>query len=78
VADPDLTSPTLRVIAPKPKMTIYFALLILSLLAMLTACIFLYLEISRYWRENNGQSIAALPPTSVLVSSGGIERMQNI
>ncbi len=39
--------PTLRVVAPKPKMTIYYVLLIIALVAMLTACLFLYLEIRR-------------------------------
>ena len=43
-----ITPPTLRVVAPKPKMTIYYALLIISLVAMLTACLFLYLEIRRF------------------------------
>ena len=42
------TTPTLRVIAPKPRMTIYYALLIIALVAMLTACLFLYLEIRRF------------------------------
>jgi hypothetical protein len=49
MAQPDFgTTPTLRVVAPKPRMTIYFALLIIALVAMLTACLFLYLEIRRY------------------------------
>ena len=49
MAQPDLiTAPPLRVIAPKPKMTIYYVLLIIAFLAMLTACLFLYLEIRRF------------------------------
>jgi hypothetical protein len=49
MASPDLTAPpTLRVVTPKPKMTIYYALLIISLCAMLVACLFLYLEIRRF------------------------------
>jgi hypothetical protein len=43
-----MAPPTLRVVAPKPKMTIYFALLIIALVAMLFACLFLYLEIRRF------------------------------
>ena len=43
-----MAPPTLRVLAPKPRMTVYYAMLILSLLAMLTACLFLYLEIRRF------------------------------
>jgi hypothetical protein len=58
MAQPDFSSPpTLRVTAPKPKMTVYYALLILALVAMLTACLILYLEIRRNWRENNGQAV---------------------
>jgi hypothetical protein len=43
-----IAAPTLRVAAPKPKMTIYYALLIIALCAMLTACLFMYLEIKRF------------------------------
>ena len=46
-ADP-ITTPTLRVVAPRPKMTIYYALLIIALIAMLAACLFMYLEIRRF------------------------------
>jgi hypothetical protein len=49
MAEVDFTAPpTLRVAAPKPKMTIYYALLIIALCAMLTACLFMYLEIKRF------------------------------
>ena len=49
MAQVDMTAaPTLRVAAPKPKMTIYYALLIIALLAMLTACLFMFLEIKRF------------------------------
>ncbi len=49
MAQLDITAPpTLRVAAPKPKMTIYYALLIIALCAMLTACLFMYLEIRRF------------------------------
>lgn len=49
MAQPDFNSPpTFRVAAPKPKMTVYFAMLILALIALLTACIFLYMEIRRF------------------------------
>lgn len=43
-----LTPPTLRYAAAKPKMTIYFALLIISLVAMLIACLIMFLEIKRF------------------------------
>lgn len=49
MAQADLIStPTLRVVTPKPKMTVYYALLIIALVAMLVACLFLYLEIRRF------------------------------
>jgi hypothetical protein len=48
MADADLISPPIRVAAPKPRMTVFYAMLILSLLAMLTACGFLYAEIRRF------------------------------
>jgi hypothetical protein len=49
MADPELIpQPTLRVVAPKPRMTIYYALLIIALVAMLTACIFLYMVVRTF------------------------------
>jgi uncharacterized membrane protein len=49
MAQPDFTSPPiLRVATPKPKMTVYYALLIIALIAMLAACLLLYLEIRRF------------------------------
>jgi hypothetical protein len=49
MADADIMAPpTFRTAAPKPKMTVYYALLIIALCAMLTACLFMYLEIKRF------------------------------
>jgi uncharacterized membrane protein len=49
MAQPDMMMPPpIRVGAPKAKMTIYFALLIIALVAMLIGCLFLYLEIRRF------------------------------
>lgn len=42
------TAPPLRIVSPKPKMTVYYALLIIALVAMLVACLFLYLEVRRF------------------------------
>jgi hypothetical protein len=47
MAQGDLGVP-IRVAAPKPRMTIYFALLIISLVALLAGCFFLWREISRF------------------------------
>jgi len=49
MAQPDITTvPSFRRAAPKAKMTVYFAMLIISLVAMLVGCLFLYLEIGRF------------------------------
>jgi len=49
MAQTDLIAPpTLRVAVAKPKFGIYYALLIIALGAMLTACLILYLEIRRF------------------------------
>ena len=49
MAQPDLMMPPpIRTGAPKAKMTIYFALLIVALVAMLIGCLFMYLEIRRF------------------------------
>lgn len=49
MAQPEFTpAAPIRVVAPKPKMNIYFALLIVSLCCMLTGCLILYLEIRRF------------------------------
>jgi hypothetical protein len=49
MANVDITAPpVLRTTAAKPKMNIYYALLIISLCAMLVACLFLFLEIKRF------------------------------
>jgi hypothetical protein len=76
VADPDLTAPPIRVVAPKPKMTVYFALLIIALLAMLTACIFLYMEIGRFGGFGKVSQLdqRAWPMPAVVAATGGIAR----
>jgi hypothetical protein len=48
MAEVDFTPAPIVRAAPKPKMTIYYALLIIALLAMLVACLFMYLEIRRF------------------------------
>jgi hypothetical protein len=46
MAQVDFTpAPVFRTAAPKAKMTIYFALLIIALVAMMVACGFMYAEI---------------------------------
>lgn len=68
MAQAEFTPPILRVAAPKPKMTIYYALLILALLAMLTACLFLYLEIRRFGGFGTvPQRIASLNSSEFLI-----------
>ena len=49
MAQPDFIAPLpMRPVAPKPKMTIYYALLIIALVAMLIACLLMWLEIRRF------------------------------
>lgn len=43
-----IATPTLRMAVVKPKFGIYYALLMIALVAMLTACLILYLEIRRF------------------------------
>lgn len=66
MADIDITQPAFRVVQPKPKMTVYFALLIVALCAMLTACGFMYAEVRRLQRE---KSSSLDRPTKTLVAS---------
>ena len=50
MSQPDLSSanPPRGVIVNKPKTSVYTVMLIISLVAMLTACLFLYLEYAEY------------------------------
>ncbi|MCI0332683.1 MAG: hypothetical protein L0228_05625 [Planctomycetes bacterium] len=77
MAHPDFTSPpTLRVATPKPKMTVYYALLIIALVCMLTACLILWLEIGRFGGFGTvPQRISALEQQEFFVGNGqqGIE-----
>jgi uncharacterized membrane protein len=74
MAQPEFTSqPTIRVAAPKPKMTVYYAMLILALMAMLTACLFLYLEIRRFGGFGTvPQRISAVERTQTLALSSAV------
>jgi hypothetical protein len=47
MAQGDLGVP-IRVAAPKPRMTVYFALLIVALVALVAGCLFLWIEIGRF------------------------------
>jgi hypothetical protein len=71
MAQPDFTAqPAIRVIAPKPKMTVYYALLIIALLCMLTACLILFLEIRKFGGFGAvPQRITAVERSQVLVSA---------
>jgi hypothetical protein len=73
MSQPDFISPpTLRVAAPKPKMTVYYALLILALVCMLTACLILYLEIRRFGGFGTvPQRISVIERSDVFVHHGG-------
>ena len=63
----------MRVVAPKPRMTVYYAMLILSLMAMLTACLFMYLEIRRFGGFGTvPQRISAVERIQTLVQSDNV------
>jgi hypothetical protein len=78
MAQPDFTSPpTLRVTAPKPKMTVYYGLLIIALICMLMACLFLYLEIRRFGGFGTvPQRITMLDQSDLFVNHGGTAKRQ--
>ena len=77
-ADP-IMSPPIRVVAPKPRMTIYFALLIIALIAMLVACLFMYLEIRRFGGVGavSGR-VTSLGHPSVFFSTAGEDHVQTV
>ena len=52
------------ILVPKPKTSIYTVLLIISLVALLIACLFLWLEISEYggWGAWGGPSAMLREP----------------
>lgn len=72
MSQPDFISqPTLRVTAPKPKMTVYYALLMMALVALLTACLLMYLEIRRFGGFGTvPQRISVIERADVLVHLG--------
>jgi hypothetical protein len=75
MAQPDFIAPTtLRVTAPKPKMTVYYGLLIIALMCILIACLFLYLEVRRFGGFGTvPQRIAALGTSGIFGHHGGTE-----
>lgn len=48
MANPDFTMPAVAGAYRKPKTNVYTLLLVISLVALLVGCIFLYLEIRRF------------------------------
>jgi hypothetical protein len=69
-----IAAPTLRVATPKPKMTIYYALLIIALCAMLTACLFMFLEIKRFggFGTVKGKLSSTRPAISSLIADARV------
>jgi hypothetical protein len=73
MAQADLMSPgAIRVAAPKPRMTIYFALLIISLVALLAGCLFLWREISRFG------GFGAVPGTVSSIERPGLDSYHKV
>jgi hypothetical protein len=70
MAQGDLGVP-IRVAAAKPRMTVYFALLIIALVAMLAGCIFLWIEIGRFGGFGAVPgTVSSLERPAVLISAG--------
>ena len=70
MAQGDLGVP-IRVAAPKPRMTVYFALLIIALVAMLAGCIFLWIEIGRFGGFGAVPgTVSSLERPAVLIAAG--------
>lgn len=70
MAQGDLGVP-IRVAAPKPRMTVYFALLIIALVAMLAGCIFLWIEIDRFGGFGAVPgTVSSLERPAVLIAAG--------
>jgi hypothetical protein len=72
MAQPDFVAAPMRVSAPKPKMNVYFTMLILSLVCMLLACLFMYLEVRRFGGFGTvPQRIAAVTQREALLGHRG-------
>ncbi|HJQ78614.1 MAG TPA: hypothetical protein VJ828_01595 [Lacipirellulaceae bacterium] len=70
MAQGDLGVP-IRIAAPKPRMTVYFALLIIALVAMLAGCIFLWIEIGRFGGFGSVPgTVSSLDRPAVLIAAG--------
>ncbi|MEX2318077.1 MAG: hypothetical protein WD669_13045 [Pirellulales bacterium] len=69
-------APVFRSAAPKARMTIYFALLIISLIAMLVACLFMFLEIRRFggFGTIRGKAAAVERATPIMLAEAAIGR----
>jgi hypothetical protein len=48
-------------VAPKPRSDAYVGLLVISLIAMITGCVFLYLDLSQY-PETKAPKVQDRPP----------------
>ena len=68
------TQPAMRVAVQKPKFGIYYALLIIALLALVVACSFLYAYIKSYggFGTVKGKVSAVARSQELLVASSGI------
>lgn len=79
MANPDFSMPVAGG-ARKPKTSIYTLLLIISLVALLTGCIFLYLEIKRFGGFGNvrGTVQAVRAPASTSLADLGIEYLPSV
>jgi hypothetical protein len=78
MAQADLTAPpTLRMAVAKPKFGIYYAMLIIALVAMLISCIVLYREISKFGGFGTVKGkVASVERTSIPIRQAGTNHVQ--
>ncbi len=65
MSQPDLESVSMpSVITKKPRYDVYFVMLLVSLIAILIGCLFLFLEIREYggWGAWNGSPLSSVTP----------------
>lgn len=66
MSQPDLESVSMpSVINKKPRYDVYFVMLLVSLIAILIGCLFLFLEIRAYggWGAWNGSPLSSVTPS---------------
>jgi hypothetical protein len=72
MSQPNLESVSIpSVLSKKPQLNVYTVMLIVSLISLILACLFLYLELREYggWGAVKGRASVTVPVSSDLVPS---------